>query len=97
MHRTMTGYQYCAPRWKGYVVMNSVGCGLLLMTVASLLVGFVPFMTWINWILTLPLALIAAIVTLRTYHRYGYQPADGAALGLACAMAIGVVVRMALL
>lgn len=40
--------------------MSTLGCGFGLLAAISFAVGFIPFLGWINWFTTLPLAIIAA-------------------------------------
>ena len=40
--------------------MSALGCGFGLLAAISFLVGLVPFLGWLNWFTTLPLAVIAA-------------------------------------
>ncbi|MDQ3514308.1 MAG: hypothetical protein M3462_11755 [Chloroflexota bacterium] len=39
--------------------MGTLGCGLSLVAAVFAVVGLVPFLGWLNWITTLPLALLA--------------------------------------
>ena len=39
--------------------MGTLGCGFSLIAVVFAVVGLVPFLGWLNWITTLPLALLA--------------------------------------
>ncbi|MEJ7762809.1 MAG: hypothetical protein WKF80_08455 [Thermomicrobiales bacterium] len=39
--------------------MGTLGCGLSLVAAIFAIVGLVPFLGWMNWITTLPLALLA--------------------------------------
>lgn len=40
--------------------MSAIGCGFGLLAGISFLVGLIPFLGWINWFTTLPLAVISA-------------------------------------
>jgi hypothetical protein len=42
--------------------MGRFGCGTSVLAGLFALVGLVPLLGWLNWITTLPLALIAAVV-----------------------------------
>jgi len=39
--------------------MGAIGCGLSLVALVFALIGAIPFLGWLNWITTLPLALLA--------------------------------------
>ncbi len=41
--------------------MGTLGCGLSLFAGFFLLLGLIPLLGWMNWITTLPLALLGAI------------------------------------
>lgn len=43
--------------------MGVLGCGFGLLAGFCFLIGLVPFLGWINWFTTLPLAVIAAAVS----------------------------------
>lgn len=40
--------------------MSALGCGFGLLAAISFFIGLVPFLGWLNWFTTLPLAVIAA-------------------------------------
>jgi hypothetical protein len=40
--------------------MSLIGCGAGLLAAFFFLIGLIPFLGWINWITTLPLAALAA-------------------------------------
>lgn len=40
--------------------MGALGCGFGLLATITFFIGLVPFLGWINWFTTLPLAVIAA-------------------------------------
>lgn len=41
--------------------MGGLGCALSLFAGLFLVIGFVPFLGWLNWLTTLPLSLAAAV------------------------------------
>lgn len=43
----------------GCEAMGTLGCGLSVVAAVFAVVGLVPFLGWMNWITTLPLALLA--------------------------------------
>ncbi len=40
--------------------MGTLGCGFGLLATIAFLIGLIPFLGWLNWFTTLPLAVIAA-------------------------------------
>lgn len=40
--------------------MGALGCGFGLLAALSFLVGLIPFLGWLNWFTSLPLAVISA-------------------------------------
>lgn len=40
--------------------MGTLGCGFGLLAGFSFLIGIIPFLGWLNWFTTLPLAIISA-------------------------------------
>lgn len=40
--------------------MSTLGCGFGLLAGLTFLVGIIPFLGWINWFTTLPLAVVSA-------------------------------------
>jgi len=66
--------------------MNGLGCGLSLIAGFFLLLGLIPFLGWLNWITTLPLAALAAIFS---YQAMKHRPDDAMAkLGLIASVLI---------
>ena len=66
--------------------MNTLGCGLSLVAGFFLLLGLIPLLGWLNWITTLPLAILAAIFS---YQGMKARPDDGMAkLGLIASVLI---------
>lgn len=60
--------------------MSTLGCGFSTLAGFFLLLGLIPFLGWMNWITTLPLALLGAIFS---YQSMKDRPSDGVAkLGL---------------
>ncbi len=56
--------------------MGGLGCGLSLLAGFFLLIGTVPLLGWLNWITTLPLALLATVFS---YLALRDRPASGLA------------------
>jgi hypothetical protein len=42
------------------MLMGLIGCGFGFLAAITFLVGLIPFLGWINWFTTLPLAVISA-------------------------------------
>jgi|GEM_PF-761046 len=61
--------------------MGTLGCGLSLVAAIFAIVGLVPFLGWMNWITTLPLALLAIAFSGLALFR-GTLDRAAAALGL---------------
>jgi hypothetical protein len=40
--------------------MSALGCGFGLLATITFLIGLVPFLGWLNWFTTLPLAVVSA-------------------------------------
>jgi len=69
--------------------MGLIGCGAGLLAALFFIFGLIPFLGWINWITTLPLAAIAAAIA---YNATKQHPADQAArITLAAAMILILV------
>jgi hypothetical protein len=61
-------------------IMSALGCGFSILAGFFLLLGLIPLLGWLNWITTLPLALLGATFC---YQAMKTRPADGLAkLGL---------------
>jgi hypothetical protein len=56
--------------------MSVLGCGFSLMAGFFLILGLIPFLGWLNWLTTLPLAFLAAIFS---YQAMKTSPSDGIA------------------
>ena len=56
--------------------MSTLGCGFSMLAGFFLLLGLIPFLGWMNWITTLPLALLGAIFS---YQSMRDRPGDGVA------------------
>jgi hypothetical protein len=41
--------------------MASIGCGLAILAAVFMLVGLIPFLGWLNWLTSLPLAIVGCI------------------------------------
>ena len=74
--------------------MSTMGCGVLILALASVVVGFVPFLAWTNLIIAAPLAGIATIMAARAALKRTAQSADKAALGVALLLAGIVSLRL---
>lgn len=56
--------------------MGSTGCGFLLLAFLAAIVGFVPFLEWTNYVIALPMALIAVGMFAAAMRKHTAQPAD---------------------
>jgi hypothetical protein len=56
--------------------MGALGCGFSIFAGFFLLLGLIPFLGWLNWITTLPLAALGVIFC---YQAMKNHPADGLA------------------
>lgn len=56
--------------------MTLIGCGAGLLAATAFLVGLIPFLGWINWFTTLPLAALSAAMA---YTAMKDHPSDQAA------------------
>ncbi|HYH10996.1 MAG TPA: hypothetical protein VD789_01485 [Thermomicrobiales bacterium] len=66
--------------------MNGLGCGLSLLAGLFLLIGMIPLLGWLNWLTTLPLAILAAIFS---YQNMKSRPEDAMAkIGLIASVLI---------
>ena len=66
--------------------MGGLGCGFSLFAGLFLLIGLIPFLGWLNWLTTLPLAVLGAIFC---YQAMKARPGDGMArLGLIASVII---------
>lgn len=77
--------------------MNTMGCSILLMAAAALVVGFIPILTWINVLVALPLALIAAVISGLGARKNHAQQADKAMFWLSVGLAAVIVLRTVML
>lgn len=77
--------------------MNALGCSFLTLAILTLLVGFVPFLTWINVGIALPLAVISLVIAFKASRKHTAQAADRAAMWVALALVIVVSLRIATL
>lgn len=77
--------------------MNAMGCSLLLMAAAALLVGFIPILTWINVFIALPLAFVSAITAGLAARKPASQPADKAMFWFSVALGATILLRVAVL
>lgn len=74
--------------------MGSTGCGFLLLAFLAVLVGFVPFLEWTNYVVALPLALIAAGMFASSARKRTAQPADHTFLWVSAGWMILVIGRL---
>ena len=56
--------------------MTLIGCGAGLLAATAFLVGLIPFLGWLNWFTTLPLAALSAAMA---YTSTKDRPSDQAA------------------
>ena len=42
--------------------MGALGCGLAILATIFMLLGLIPFLGWLNWFTSLPLALVATVL-----------------------------------
>ncbi len=42
--------------------MGALGCGLALLATLFMLLGLIPFLGWLNWFTSLPLAIVATVL-----------------------------------
>ena len=66
--------------------MGNAGCGCGIIAVIFAIVGFLPLLGWLNWVTTLPAAILAILFSL--VGLWSGEQKGTAALGLA----VGVVV-----
>ena len=74
--------------------MSTMGCSILIMSAAALVVGFIPILGWITPVIALPLAIVAAVVSALTARKPTAQSADKAAFWLAVALVGKILLRM---
>lgn len=72
--------------------MSALGCGLGLLASITFLVGLVPFLGWINWFTTLPLAVISAAFA---YSAMKNRRNDGGARFTLVASVLLIVITLA--
>lgn len=77
--------------------MNTMGCSVLLMAATALVVGFIPILTWINVLVALPLALIAAIISGLDARKNHAQQADRAIFWISVGLAATILFRTVML
>lgn len=53
--------------------MNGFSVVIGVLAIGGLLVGFVPLLGWLNWFVTIPLALIGAVLGALSRQRGGLQ------------------------
>lgn len=73
--------------------MNTMGCSTLLMAGVALMVGFIPILTWINLVVALPLALIAAVISGLDARKNHSQQADKAMFWISVGLAAVILLR----
>lgn len=74
--------------------MNTMGCSMLLLAAAALVVGFIPILTWITFIIALPLSLLAIITAGNVAIKPTAQSADKLTFWVSVALAATIVVRL---
>lgn len=74
--------------------MNSTGCSFLLLAVLAVLVGFVPFLVWTNYVMALPLALISLGMFTVQAKKQSAQAADYTFFWIALGLLIIVIGRL---
>jgi len=42
--------------------MGALGCGLAILATLFMLLGLIPFLGWLNWFTSLPLAIVATVL-----------------------------------
>lgn len=72
--------------------MHMLGCAFGLLAALAFLVGIVPFFGWLNWITTLPLAVIAAALA---YAGMRNRPGDGLARFTLIASLLLIIIALA--
>lgn len=77
--------------------VSAVGCSLLILSCAALIMSFVPFLNWIALVIALPLAVIGAISSFKGARKPTAQPADKAMTWMALGMILAVVIRLAIM
>ena len=77
--------------------MNTMGCSTLLLAAAAFVVGFIPILTWITFIIALPLSLLATITAGNVAIRPTAQSADKLTFCVAVALVATIVVRLLIL
>lgn len=74
--------------------VSAVGCSLLILSCAALIVSFVPFLNWIALVVALPLAVIGAISAYRTARKPTAQSADRAMIWGGAIMILVILLRL---
>lgn len=77
--------------------MNSTGCGLLLLAFLAVVVGFVPFLAWTNYVMALPLAIISAGIFASHARKQSSQNADRAFFWIALGLMVLVIGRLVMM
>ena len=71
-----------------------MGISLLVLSLAALLVSFVPFLNWIALVIAAPLALVGSLLIALRARQHGAQPADRALIWVALSVAMFVTLRL---
>lgn len=74
--------------------MNTMGCSVLFLAAAALVVSFIPILGWITFIVALPLAVIGVVVTGLAARKVTAQPADKSIFWMAVALCATIILRM---
>ena len=74
--------------------MNSTGCGFLLLAFLAVVMGFVPFLVWTNYVVALPLAIISTGIFAVQARKKHVQPADRMFFWIALGFLALIVVRL---
>lgn len=74
--------------------MSTLGCSLPILALLTLSVGFVPFLTWINVAIALPLAVIWVFVAIHSSRKPNAQSADRASVWFAVGLVAVVALRI---
>lgn len=77
--------------------MNSMGCSLLLMAAIAFMVGFIPILSWITFIVALPLSLLAIITSGNKATKPTAQSADKLTFWITVGLAGTILFRLIVL
>lgn len=77
--------------------LSTTGCGFLFLAALALVAGMIPFLTWTNLVVTLPLAVIGTIAVAAQARKPAAQPADRAMLWLSIGFTGIVLFRLVMM